>query len=79
MVWNSLVSRRIELKVFASDGNAERFTMLAPKGREFTELGIQVNLSNFVQQLDQQFPGNNFRAVRVGPAKFNVMPSAANA
>ena len=79
MVWNSLVSRKIEFKVFASDGNAERFIMLAPKGQEFTELGIQVNLSNFVQQLDQQFPGNNFRAVRIGLAKFNVMPSAPNA
>jgi hypothetical protein len=65
----------VALKVFASDGNSfHRLTLRPPRGQHWTQLGIKLAMSKYVHSLKQQFPANEFRAVKIARNAYNIIP-----
>jgi len=70
------VFRSLKLKVFTSDLKSwENFTMYPPEGKLWASSHqLHVEASNFVYELEKEFPGNIFQLVKKGTNKYNVVP-----
>ena len=56
--------RKVEIKIFAP-GNRKREVLRyrAPQGKTFTEEGVEQILSTVAQNLEQRFPGEEYKLV----------------
>lgn len=67
--------KTLRLKVYDSDCEHFRtFTLKPQPGFLFTKLDIELAKGNFAAMLEENFPGNVFRFVKVGTANYNVFP-----
>lgn len=63
------------LRVHSSDGKeAQKFTLRPERGMVFDRDGILLVVSNFIWQLKEAFPGNEFKAIKVRPNKYDIVP-----
>lgn len=71
--------RTIHLKVFTSDGKGfERFTLSPPPGKLWHQTELPRHMSEFIWALKDQFPGNEFKAIKVTHNRYNIVPQPLN-
>lgn len=68
------MTRRLEVRVF-DPGNATSacVSLKAPRGRGFTEDNILGRLDHLEKQLEEKYPGREFRLVEIGGGRFNFV------
>jgi hypothetical protein len=60
---------KVHIKVWTTDFSECETFVFPCKPRIEKEL-----VARFIADLETQFPGNTFKTVRVGPARYNVLP-----
>lgn len=67
--------RALKIKVFTSDcSDWETFGFEPPPGKLWFEEDLAQVMSQFVWNLKEQFPGNDFQVTRKGPGRYNIVP-----
>jgi hypothetical protein len=66
--------KKITFKVFAP-GNQKRkeIVIRAPKGKKFTDEGIESLQHEMAARVEQSFPGHDYRFVPIGADAFNFV------
>jgi hypothetical protein len=75
----SRLYRTIKFKVFAADHRShQNFALQALEGKFYTEDGVEAVKEAFLEELQNEFPGIEFKAIQVGRNLFNVVHQVGN-
>lgn len=68
------MARRLEVRVFGP-GNAtsDCISLKAPRGRGFADKDVTTRLDHLAIQLEEKYPGREFRLVEMGSGRFNFV------
>lgn len=73
-----MLRKNLTLKVRLLDGSAVVRKVRAPAGKRITDKGVDQVLENIGAQIEEAFPGREFRLVPMRDGNFNFVEIAAD-
>ena len=66
--------KKLIFKVFAPGNERRReFVIRTPKGKQFSQQGIERLQSEMASKVEESFPGHDYRFVPIGKTEFNFV------